>query len=475
MRDRPCIGFNKDGPCDREIVDDSDWCIFHHPNKSDELNNFFMDEFNIELIEQEQNHPDYYDFTEWVFPIKIEFSFDLPKSYFNSTVFKGDVIFHKKDEGIVFNEVEFKNTVFEKNAYFMDAVFLDEVGFTAVFMGDAAFVNAEFHSSLIMSSEFQKTVLFHAVKFQGLTLFNGSKFQDKSFFNNTEFYKNTFFNDMILNKYTYFTNSSFNELSIMSNTILEEGISLFDISIKNNFSINNCHIGGRSHLTIKDWGDKNNIYFFINNVTLKNNSIFTISGDLGKYDDKNNIIYGISILNSNLDQFNFIDEDWPKLLGRKIIIDELLISDEKYNTTPDNVAQTYRRLRINYENNKKYAEAGDSLVGEYEIKRLYISSIWDKTLLIIYKEIGLYGESVFLPILWSFLFIILFSEYRCILLRRPEISEFLSTYSLCLSNTLKAFFPFNRILRLRDVITRIVGSLLIGTGFIAVRRRLERK
>jgi hypothetical protein len=199
--------------------------------------------------------------------------------------------------------------------------------------------------------------------------------------------------------------------------------------------------------------------------------------------------------NCDIENIDFIDELWlrknGKLNTRKIIVDEIFllkqIEDDKsvpYNITPDQVTQLYRKLRNNFEESKRYSEAGDFHIGEMEITRKYtidqdgtvLKKSWFdplKILLTSYSLVSQYGESIASPLLWSILLIFgssIFISY----LELPE--TFFHSIPIAIKTTLTAFFPFFRIeFKYIYLIIRSLGSVLIGLIFIAIRRKLERK
>ena len=117
-----------------------------------------------------------------------------------------------------------------------------------------------------------------------------------------------------------------------------------------------------------------------------------------------------------------------KILNRYCLYDEILIRKGEYkkifrkiredpkklNKTElrecvkGAVAHNYRQLRMAYESDMMYPEAGDFYIGEMEMKRLK-SRHKNFNLMNLYRIISLYGENYWLPLFWIFILIFVFS------------------------------------------------------------------
>jgi uncharacterized protein YjbI with pentapeptide repeats len=122
-------------------------------------------------------------------------------------------------------------------------------------------------------------------------------------------------------------------------------------------------------------------------------------------------------IGTDLRKVEFVDVDWNRQEGRMMIYDEIAwpynsgVQDFDYPL----IAQVYKRLRANYEENLNFAEAGDFHIGEMECKRKSYKGWFGKNLSLTawYKYVSNYGESYRRPLLcWIlpilFLFPILF-------------------------------------------------------------------
>lgn len=93
-----CKGHYFDGSeCNRLVINGTEYCIFHHPNKDDSLIPIFEEKFSEEIMNQQESHPDYFDFAEFTFPSDIIFPFIFPTTHFNKAKFKKEVRFMNKN------------------------------------------------------------------------------------------------------------------------------------------------------------------------------------------------------------------------------------------------------------------------------------------------------------------------------------------------------------------------------------------
>jgi len=113
-------------------------------------------------------------------------------------------------------------------------------------------------------------------------------------------------------------------------------------------------------------------------------------------------------LETDVGNVHFTDVSWntENGKGRNRVFDE--VSLEPYFSQFDYalIAQLYRRLRANYEENLRYSEAGDFYIGEMEMTRKAERNIFRKFPLLFYKAISNYGESYYLPLGWLVIFLV---------------------------------------------------------------------
>jgi len=417
-----CHGFSSDGsPCLKECVNDSNWCIFHYPNKTDELISRFENEFQKEWSIQEKAHPDYYDFTGYDFPIFLNFQSEtLPKISFNKCTFRKDI--------------HFKNVIFNGRIDFRECIFK-----YGLFM-----INCDINDDILMhSSEFLNHTFIYEVNIGGnIDIFN------------TTIHKRF-------------------EIMVSKWNSLNKGI-----------KYKNREIGGS---------------FRLDNPIIHDNKIL-LSGKISEFNEK--IVGGFLFFDSDINKFRFIDEAWSRIggnmLGRKFIFDEIildipletLLESIGFNPTAGMVAQAYRKLRQLYEDDKRYSEAGDFFVSEMEVKRNYHETMHEKdtlkpkkrsfldpirVLYTLYFELSKYGESIFLPIIWSGLTLFLFSFINTIFCCPIKDQFFWYFLSNSFPNIVMAFFPFSEISTPFFLLIRIIGVILLTLLLIALKRHFERK
>ncbi|NVM23676.1 MAG: pentapeptide repeat-containing protein, partial [Desulfobacterales bacterium] len=464
-----CKGKLHDGePCPRKVIHASEWCIFHYPNKDRELSLLFSEAFEEEMKKQEKEHFEFFDFTGFDFPNKIEFKGDFQKVILNSAIFRLQVQFKS---AIFKKEVMFIGTTFRRNTNFRDATFKRDAIFInatlsgmtlfkyATFEKDAIFGGATFKKrAMFIDTTFRRSVRFKGVKFSRYTtfkrvIFNTANFKDAIFetdanFGGTIFKGTANFRGAIFegrawfNYVTFEGNVRFNGATFMEDSRFRLRIfSIMNfnrITIEREFNININWMPVKYEKGIMSYSVQ------IRNPIIGKKGKIVISGSLGVKEKE--YVAGISLLNTDLSKIEFIDESWIIENGRKTIIDEIFLRKQIEFPSPNQLAQTYRRLRDNYENAKRYSEAGDFFIGEMEILRKHDPSILNRILYTIYNILSKYGESVEWPIVWIFLSIILIALIRCAFLRRAPVElsarsrEFINSLFL----TVKAFFPFNR-------------------------------
>ncbi len=123
----------------------------------------------------------------------------------------------------------------------------------------------------------------------------------------------------------------------------------------------------------------------------------------------------VELRNTDWTEVEFVGCKWPIKGKRKAVYDE--IKDTKREELAA-IEQLYNRLQTNFENTKRYADAGDFYIGAMEMRRLQIAKnsnkrwrwIRQNVLSIIswYRMISLYGERYIRPLGWLALFVLLF-------------------------------------------------------------------
>ena len=201
----------------------------------------------------------------------------------------------------------------------------------------------------------------------------------------------------------------------------------------------------------------------------------------------------VSLKGVNLSNVEFHNVKWLKtknlFFSRYMIIDEALLGKGK-NTNYEDVSKIYNQLRKNYESKLLFNEASNFFIGEMEAikKSLWNGTRREKMASIpysLYKALALYGESYFLPlVIWTPALIGLFIAWRFITgecslqsvsnVISPHITQTCSPKDFFI-DSFAAYFQFPRsTINPVDTIERIMSIPILGTAFIAIRRKFER-
>ena len=468
-------------------------------------------------MRQNREHQSYWDFSGFVFPIVMEFgNMIFPKVYFGKAEFIKEVQFTQDrfkfaGQGGTQKGCEFRDSVDFSEAKFMDVVdffnaefwgtcnfykaeFVNDAHFTGVvFTGNLNFSRVKTNYVTFGNAYFTDESNFHDTEFRGETSFNGAVFSSRANFRNVEFWDDSYFNNITFESEVNFEACTFITCGF-AYTLFKGLTFLTNIIVNGNIFLHNNEIHSRFYLNVKEWKKlhfppSRDDFKYTGMVQVRdpiflNKGKMIISGSLGEITEHK--IVGLSLQYCDLDNISLIDVNWPKISkrGRKASIDELILElgQDRFGPdltigTSDSVSQLYRSLREKYEREKRYHDAGDFFRGEMDIRRKYSESRTDKILLTFYNWLSRYGESIGLPFLWSFLFIILSSVTLSIVQFKSHTLTDLFIDSICLTlpTVLMAFFPLSTVNEFYLFLIKLVGTLLIGTIFIAVKRKMERK
>ncbi|MBO3810193.1 MAG: hypothetical protein FGF50_11470 [Candidatus Brockarchaeota archaeon] len=159
----------------------------------------------------------------------------------------------------------------------------------------------------------------------------------------------------------------------------------------------------------------------------------------------------------------------------------------------DNVLTVYRSLRDNHDYYLKYEDSGRFFVNEMRLKRRFIgkassgrgirkklSNAVERLIMLFYEAVSLYGESYVRPILFMFACIFTFSILRLcenwpiplhVGLRWDDLQLLLEE----LKRSIYAFFQLYWDEKPLTFIERAVSPPILGTLYISLKRRLERR
>lgn len=380
------------------------------------------------------------DFSRFIFPKGVLF----PKEI-NSYIFFIEVTFQDR--------VNFSRTIFQKYTQFEDTVFKEE--------------------SLFEGTIFQDVTSFARSTFQDFANFKGTTFKGDTDFFLTVFQKHALFKLAVFKGKSNFENVNFQNIVDFENAIFEDALMIKEDIHDKIFS--------------KDEVDFTYVGF------LKPEKVSFRKVDLSKF----------RFLGTDLRKVEFVDVNWDRKRGRNRIYDEIEPDTVTEKFDYPLIAQVYKRLRGNYQENLNYAEAGDFHIGEMEMRRKGEKNPFNKGIIQLYKLLSNYGESYWRPLAWILLFLFLFFpilfmysgiepvaqsqtsyvinydlDASSISLNKEKVADYLKSfvYSLSVFSLVreKQYRPIDNCGHLWMVLESILSPVLIAFFLLALRRRFRR-
>ena len=387
--------------------------------------------------------------------------FSAERTSFRQAVFSG--------EGTYFHEAEFsgESTSFFGTKFFGKETYFDEAEFSAE---STYFDKAEFSA---------ESTYFDRAEFSGeSTSFDSAEFSGQADFIKSDFKKEVTFDETIFppperdgDKETFAKASSDSPFIKLSSEDAEKIVIVDD---KGTYvHINDFQFTTQEDKTIPI---KFDYCKFRKTVRFK-----------GKSEKEKKLELGlVSFKGVDLSNVQFDNVEWQKIekemifITRDVIVDEKML--DKYRNYEE-VSKIYNQLRKNYESKLLFNEASNFFIGEMEaIRRKRINGDALEKLSSIpyslYRGLALYGESYFLPlIIWTPAIIIGFFALRFYLgicSVQPDHVPILPVQPV-LVDSFAAYFQFPRSsTNIYDTVERIVSIPILGTAFIAIRRKFER-
>lgn len=354
------------------------------------------------------------------------------------------------------------------------------------FYGVLDLSNVTMNRNLIFNRcDFMSGISFAHTVFEHLVQFNAVKFCPKAKFN--------------------FPGSMFKDIHIVGSSIAECNFDFVELT-RAKF-INNSFMGNISMIDAKlnncDFIDtifKQRVRFIASkfsgcsfkNITFHNGGTFESAiFDFNKKSNMDTDLTDISFLDADISGIRFRDHTrWDEKYGHRIYDVRTFYSDPN----PDRFVSTLgvlRSLRDNYEYHLMYHDAGQFFAEEMELRRMYSlrkgkmshHSVLHQTFSLtgLYYWICGYGESLKRVGLWmALLFGASFAYFALSADPQPESTTSnaaagaLEKAGIHMKRTLAAFFPLGGG-DLPDYVVRATSVPLLGTMFIVIRRRLERK
>jgi len=395
---------------------------------------------------------------------------------FRDVKFSGDAFFHstKFSRHACFDGVQISgNTSFERTEF--------SFGMScqhAEFSGDTQFNYAKFFSghAEFGDAKFSRHASLCGVKFSGPTFFARVKFSASASFDDTQFSGDTFFH-----RAKFSENASFERAEFL-------GYSYFDyVEFSGDASFDSSKVAGL--LTFK--------------ATIFQTTDHQIQSPIDRYTHFKEIKVGphgevrfeggicmsrVSFYYTDIQRFSFLDVKWGRLGGRTSIIEHGILEERKQRSrvlpdiTPEHVQQIYVRLRRNLERGAgRYPEAGDFFINEKEMRKLILQEAtgWPRLenmpewfILKAYGSLARYGESIMLPIYWGLVIVVGLWPLRALSFRLQTTDA--KPYFDFLMESVMAFFQMRSEPGL-DILERLISIPILGSLFIAFKRKFERR
>ena len=507
LSDEICpVKMSNENPCGRQRYKDKKKCIFHLEKKSDEEVKIFEIEFWKELKRMEKDKDiRELDFTRFIFPARIDFHGHLFEKHvnFSHAQFNDEAVFshaHFNNITAVFSNAHFKNvyfsgahfnkstahflyTHFEELAYFYGTEFNDVAFEGAVFGGAGHFIGTKFLFGNKDLISFGNGILY-----EDIISFEGVKFHHP---------ENVKFQNIDLSNVS-FLNTDVSEVEFLDVNWRKIPLLKLKFHVGSRLSVVDEDRIGKDYSTT--YGAVEQLYrrlrrnyetnyrfaeageFFIGEMEMRRLDVNT-----GYLFNWNHIWFNeIPKINDNPRLIEFLTKefgvDWVKIAKIKKIDDkkaicvtdgknslELRLNDEKtkVNLTIDD-GRTYE-LIAKRENDKL-----NIYNTRFKSEKIRNADLWLRrnvfSLLGLYKYISLYGESYTLPMIWSLAVIVSYPMlmHWIFYASLPQPDDSLYAY---IRTSALSFFQMDN----TYVGERIIGFLLLGLLFIALKRKFERK
>jgi len=502
--------------CRREVARDG-MCIFHLPNKNLQERLKFKAYLLGEIARMQKDsalrmidlsgfrfpEPAYkfpagtrfekaINFREVVFEGQAEFSGSvfLGPAVFDQTKFSGNATF----DGVrLSNVASFVECEFSSNATFSNSEFSTSAEFgLAKFSGNAVFSNAKFSGNAIFSgTKFSAYAAFRETKFLAYSSFEGVEFSGFADFAKSKFSGQA---EFLYAKFSAF--ATFDEAEFLDDVFFDVVEFLGDVSFDSAkfsgmASFYNSKIAGTTTFRATLFQTKNDQILA---SPIKQHTIFEkINVDTsGEVRFEGGICMSrVSLHHADIRRFSFLDVKWGRLGGRASIMEHGMLKEPKRlskdaeilpDVAPEHVQHIYVRLRRNLERGAgRYPEAGDFFINEKEMRKLILQEgrRWPRlenlpewVILKVYGGLALYGESIMRPIFWIAVTVFAFTTLKIVSFRLQTADA--KPYLDFLMESVMAFFQMRSEPGL-DALERLISVPILGSLFIALKRKFERR
>jgi len=412
------------------------------------------------------------DFSRAIFQQANFLGSTFQQAYFSSAKFQqanfSFAIFQQQVDfsGATFQQANFSSAIFHQQAYFSGSTFQQANFSFAIFQQQVDFSGATFQQAYFSSATFQqayfsRTTFHQQANFLGATFhqqanFSSAKFQQANF-SSAIFHQQVDFSGATFHQQVDFSGSTFQQANFSFADFIGE-VEFINTTFPNEDRTN-------KHIPIR-----------FDYSTFRSRVRF-----IGK-SDKPLDLSNVSFKGVDLDKVEFHNVKWREdkvlwFIKRNIVADELFMDELK---NYQEVSRIYNQLRKNYEMHLHFTEASHFFIGEMEAIR---RSLWSKGIggklasipYLLYKYIALYGENVLLPlVLWTPIIIAGFAVWRILVSNCYDPQCMIDR----VIDSIAAYFQVPRSTlqpTAQDIIERILAIPILGSAFIALRRRFERR
>jgi len=370
--------------------------------------------------------------------------------FLKDVFFEKSIFSHEKEGSVIFKKV-----TFGENAHFNNVEFLNDIAFEQTkFILEAFFMEANFTKTKFVDVYFEKRVSFENARFSDTIIFKNTRFFGEAEFKNSEFKAIMGFKDKSIpeaigsdnlylgwaeakTQYSYrfvlgkvgsdlwFEDVKFDKNAGFENTLFSGNASFFNVEFSSNANFKHTIF----YNAVRFIGKNNNKVFPTKNTVA--DFSFSTFDNPERVEFVNVDLSKTSFLHcQGIEKFRFVDVEWARkteliVFREKAIYDETVIYEGKHENY-ELVGEVYRKLRINYERNLRYADAGDFYVSEMEMKRknaklhgikigkegiiniILRFLIRNFSLTAFYRYFSYYGETYLLPLFWILAIIFIF-------------------------------------------------------------------
>jgi len=334
------------------------------------------------------------------------------------------------------DNLQLENLFFSKDTSFDNASFGQNVSFSKTkFVGETSFRNTRFLGKISCNR----------THFVGPSFWYG-RFEDDAFFDNVYFENGSYFGNSRDNTYfggrTSFRDARFARKIAFENIRFAQVTDFLRADFLGSARFNSVEFSQEASLHLTHFLEEASFLNITHKKTLYLSSMFFEKPARFHNIDFNNVL----LKKSNLEEVEFLSCTWPIIQNRKAVFDEAEIYDKvKPNRNLEaettlgleakfvEVGHIYKRLQMNFEKYKSYAEAGDFYVGTMEMRRKIIACkgnmLWRwlrQNLLSLegwYRNISKYGQSYFRTLIWMSLIFTLFAIFYLLTGFRNEPNE----------------------------------------------------